>query len=65
MCLIKIERTVLMLFERNQTEMDQNLHYIDHQVDLVVVETVMVFHQHLDNQMLEDNLEYKLNDVVH
>jgi len=44
--------------------MDQNHHYIDHQIDLVV-EMVKVFHQHLDNQMLEDNLEYKLNDVVH
>ncbi len=54
-----------MLFEKNQTEMDQNLHYIDHQIDLVVVEMVMVFHPHLDNQMLEDNLEYKLNDAVH
>jgi hypothetical protein len=55
---------VLMLFEKYQIEMDQNHHYIDHPIDLVV-EMVKVFHQHLDNQMLEDNLEYKLNDVVH
>jgi hypothetical protein len=64
MYLIKIELMVLMLFEKNPIEMDQNHHYIDHQIDHVV-EMVMVFHQHLDNQMLEDNLEYKLNDVVH
>jgi hypothetical protein len=64
MYLIKIELMVLMLFEKNQIEMDRNHHYIDHQIDLFV-EMVMVFHQHLDNQMLEDNLEYKLNGVVH
>ncbi len=64
MYLTKIEPMVLMLFEKYQIEMDQNHHYIDHQIDLVV-EMVKVFHQHLDNQMLEDNLEYKLNDAVY
>ncbi len=52
-----------MMKELNQINL--KLHSIEFLHHLLVVVMIMVFHRHLYNQMLDDNLEHKLIDVVH